>query len=92
MTRIREEEEVQPQRNNDRGETSESAGQNKSQHRTIGVDGARYRLAADSNPRDTAATEMCIITTILFCHNNNHFMALFSGHPGRVRTRKTPVV
>ena len=39
---------VLPQRNNDRRETSESAGQNKSQRQTIGVDGARYRLAADS--------------------------------------------
>jgi len=29
---------VQPQRNNDRGETSESAGQNKSQRQTIGSD------------------------------------------------------
>jgi len=36
---------------------SESAGQNKSQRQTIGVDGARYRLAADSHPRDTAATD-----------------------------------
>ena len=35
---------VQPQRNNDRRETSESVGQNKSQRQTIGVDGARYRL------------------------------------------------
>ena len=48
---------VQPQRNNDRRETSESAGQNKSQRQTIEVDGARYRLAADSHPRDTAATD-----------------------------------
>jgi len=32
---------VQPQRNNDRRETSESAGQNKAQRQTTGVDGAR---------------------------------------------------
>ena len=48
---------VQPQRNNDRRETSESAGQNKSQRQTIGVDGAQYRLAVDSHPRDTAAAD-----------------------------------
>jgi len=52
---------VQPQRNNDRRETSESTGQNKSQRQTIGVDGARYRLAADSHPRDMAATDRATI-------------------------------
>jgi len=32
---------IQPQQNNDHRETSESAGQNKSQRQTIRVDGAR---------------------------------------------------
>ena len=40
---------VQPQRNNDRRETSESAGQNKSKRQTIRIDGSRCRRAADSH-------------------------------------------
>jgi len=47
---------VQPQRNNDRRETSESAGQNKSQRQTIGVDGTQYRQLSVIR-EDTAATD-----------------------------------
>ena len=58
---------VQTQWNNNRNN-------NKSQRQTIGVDGVRYRRAADSHPRDMAATLPVIYSHCQYDQGLSHLL------------------